>query len=150
MPKPAPSRELACLGPLGEVGGHLAIAAAARSAGRADPTKTPLVADTLRGIARQHAAVPAAAARQAPDAEGARRSSASLKIRQGGGRQVGESETCTIISVRHNRSFYLNSFSRLEGSPVSRTALYSFMGTRGLRPRGVTVYFRTDLVGTLS
>ena len=42
-----------------------ATAAAARSAGRADPTKTPLVADTLRGIARQHAAVPAAAPRQA-------------------------------------------------------------------------------------
>ena len=42
-----------------------AIAAAARSAGRADPTKTPLVADTLRGIARQHAAVPEAAPRQA-------------------------------------------------------------------------------------
>ena len=32
---------------------------------------------------------------------------------------------------------------------MSRTARYSFMGTRGLRPRGVTVYFRTDLVGTL-
>ena len=30
-----------------------------------------------------------------------------------------------------------------------RTALYGFMGTRGLQPRGVTVYFRTDLVGTL-
>ena len=42
-----------------------AIAAAARSAGRADPTKTPLVADTLRGIARQHAAAPEAAPRQA-------------------------------------------------------------------------------------
>ena len=42
-----------------------AIAAAARDAGRADPTKTPLVADTLRGIARQHAAAPAAASRQA-------------------------------------------------------------------------------------
>ena len=42
-----------------------AISAAARSAGRADPTKTPLVADTLRGIARQHAAVPEAAPRQA-------------------------------------------------------------------------------------
>ena len=42
-----------------------AIAAAARAAGRADPTKTPLVADTLRGIARQHAAVPEAAPRQA-------------------------------------------------------------------------------------
>ena len=41
------------------------IAAAARSAGRADPTKTPLVADTLRGIARQHAAAPEAAPRQA-------------------------------------------------------------------------------------
>ena len=32
---------------------------------------------------------------------------------------------------------------------MSRTARYSFIGTRGLRPRGVTVYFRTDLVGTL-
>ena len=32
---------------------------------------------------------------------------------------------------------------------MSRTARYSFMGTRGLRPRGVTVYFRTNLVGTL-
>ena len=42
-----------------------AIAAAARSAGRSDPTKTPLVADTLRGIARQHAAAPEAAPRQA-------------------------------------------------------------------------------------
>ena len=42
-----------------------AIAAAARAGGRADPTKTPLVSDTLRGIARQHAAVPAAAPRQA-------------------------------------------------------------------------------------
>ena len=42
-----------------------AIAAAYRAAGRADPTKTPLVADTLRGIARQHAAVPEAAPRQA-------------------------------------------------------------------------------------
>ena len=42
-----------------------AIAAAARAAGRPDPTKTPLVADTLRGIARQHAAVPEAAPRQA-------------------------------------------------------------------------------------
>ena len=42
-----------------------AIAAAARAAGRADPTKTPLVADTLRGIARQHAATAAAAPRQA-------------------------------------------------------------------------------------
>ena len=42
-----------------------AIPAAARAAGRADPTKTPLVADTLRGIARQHAAVPEAAPRQA-------------------------------------------------------------------------------------
>ena len=31
-----------------------------------------------------------------------------------------------------------------------RTARYSFMGTRGLRPRGVTVYFRTNRVGTLS
>ena len=31
----------------------------------------------------------------------------------------------------------------------SRTALYSFRGTRWLRPRGVTVYFRTNLVGTL-
>jgi len=41
------------------------IAAAARSAGRADPTKTPLVADTLRGIARQHAAAPEAAPRLA-------------------------------------------------------------------------------------
>ena len=37
--------------------------AAARSAGRADPTKMPLVADTLRGIVRQHAAVPDAAPR---------------------------------------------------------------------------------------
>ena len=45
-----------------------AIAAAARSAGRADPTKTPLVADTLRGIARQHAAAPEAAPRQAAGA----------------------------------------------------------------------------------
>ena len=42
-----------------------AIAAAYRAAGRADPTKTPLVADTLRGIARQHAAAPEAAPRQA-------------------------------------------------------------------------------------
>ena len=42
-----------------------AAATAARAAGRADPTKTPLVADTLRGIARQHAAVPEAAPRQA-------------------------------------------------------------------------------------
>ena len=42
-----------------------AIAAATRADGRADPTKTPLVADTLRGIARQHAAVPEAAPRQA-------------------------------------------------------------------------------------
>ena len=40
-----------------------AIAAAYRAAGRADPTKTPLVADTLRGIARQHAAAPGAAPR---------------------------------------------------------------------------------------
>ena len=40
-------------------------AAASRSAGRADPTKTPLVADTLRGIARQHAAAPEATPRQA-------------------------------------------------------------------------------------
>ena len=31
------------------------VTAACRAAGR-DPTKTPLVADTLRGIARQHAA----------------------------------------------------------------------------------------------
>ena len=42
-----------------------AIAAAYRAAGRTDPTKTPLVADTLRGIARQHAAAPEAAPRQA-------------------------------------------------------------------------------------
>ena len=42
-----------------------AIAAAARAAGRADPTKAPLVADTLRGIARQHASAPEAAPRQA-------------------------------------------------------------------------------------
>ena len=42
-----------------------AIAAACRATGRADPTKTPLVADTLRGIARQHARQPAAAPRQA-------------------------------------------------------------------------------------
>ena len=42
-----------------------AIAAAARAAGRADPTKTPLVADTLRGIARQHAATAVATPRQA-------------------------------------------------------------------------------------
>ena len=42
-----------------------AIAAASRAAGRADPTKKPLVADTLRGIARQHAAAPEAAPRQA-------------------------------------------------------------------------------------
>ena len=35
-----------------------AIAAACRAAGRADPTKTPLVADTLHGIARQHARQP--------------------------------------------------------------------------------------------
>ena len=41
-----------------------AIAAAARAGGRADPTKTPLVSDTLRGIARQHAAAPEAAPRQ--------------------------------------------------------------------------------------
>ena len=39
-----------------------AIAAACHTAGRPDPTKTPLVADTLRGIARQ----PGAAPRQAP------------------------------------------------------------------------------------
>ena len=32
---------------------------------------------------------------------------------------------------------------------MSRTARYSFMGTRGLRPRGVTVYFCTNRVGTL-
>ena len=32
---------------------------------------------------------------------------------------------------------------------MSRTALYSFMGTRGLRPRRVTVYSRTNRVGTL-
>ena len=42
-----------------------AIAAAGRAAGRPDPTKTPLVADTLRGIARQHAREPGAAPRQA-------------------------------------------------------------------------------------
>lgn len=42
-----------------------AIAAASRAAGRADPIKTPLVADTLRGIARQHAAAPEAVPRQA-------------------------------------------------------------------------------------
>ena len=42
-----------------------AIAAAARAGGWADPTKTPLVDDTLRGIARQHAAVPEEAPRQA-------------------------------------------------------------------------------------
>ena len=29
------------------------------------------------------------------------------------------------------------------GSPGSRTARYSFMGTRRLQPRDVTVYFRT-------
>ena len=40
------------------------IAAAARAGGRADPTKAPLVSDTLRGIARQHAAAPEAAPRQ--------------------------------------------------------------------------------------
>ena len=32
---------------------------------------------------------------------------------------------------------------------MSRTARYSFMGTRGLRLRGVRV-FRTNLVGTLN
>ena len=37
------------------------VAAACRAAGRPDPTKTPIVADTLRGIARQ----PGAATRQA-------------------------------------------------------------------------------------
>ena len=42
-----------------------AIAAAYRAAGGTDPTETPLVADTLRGIARQHAAAPEAAPRQA-------------------------------------------------------------------------------------
>ena len=42
-----------------------AIAAACRAAGRPDPTKTPIVADTLRGIARQHARQPEAAPRQA-------------------------------------------------------------------------------------
>ena len=42
-----------------------AIAAACRAAGRPDPTKTPLVADALRGIARQHAGQPGAAPRQA-------------------------------------------------------------------------------------
>ena len=42
-----------------------AIAAACRAGGRPDPTKTPLVADTLRGIARQHARQPGAARRQA-------------------------------------------------------------------------------------
>ena len=36
-----------------------------RAAGWPDPTKTPLVADTLRGIARQHAQQPGAAPRQA-------------------------------------------------------------------------------------
>ena len=41
------------------------IAAACRAGGRADPTKTPLVTDTLRGIARQHALQPGAAPRQA-------------------------------------------------------------------------------------
>ena len=34
-------------------------------------------------------------------------------------------------------------------SPVSRTARYRFMGTRGLRPRDVTVYFHTNPVGTI-
>ena len=42
-----------------------AIAAAFRTAGRLDPTKTALVGDVLRGIARQHAAAPGAAPRQA-------------------------------------------------------------------------------------
>ena len=37
----------------------------ARAAGRPDPTKTTIVADTLRGIARQHAQQPGAAPRQA-------------------------------------------------------------------------------------
>ena len=36
-----------------------------RPSGGADPTKTPLVSDTLSGIAHQHAAVPEAAPRQA-------------------------------------------------------------------------------------
>ena len=36
-----------------------------RAAGRPDPTKTPLVADALRGIARQHSGQPDAAPRQA-------------------------------------------------------------------------------------
>ena len=49
--------------------------------------------------------------------------------------------------VRHKRSLLPEQFSL--APPVSRTARYSFMGTRGLRPRGVTVYFRTNLVGTL-
>ena len=42
-----------------------AIGAAHRAAGAPDPTATPIVRDTLRGIARQHAAHPAAAPRQA-------------------------------------------------------------------------------------
>ena len=42
-----------------------AIAAACRASGRPDPTKTTIVADTLRGIARQHARQPGAAPRQA-------------------------------------------------------------------------------------
>ena len=42
-----------------------AIAAACRAVGRPDPTKTPLVADTLRGIARQYARQSEGAPRQA-------------------------------------------------------------------------------------
>ena len=40
-----------------------AIAAACRAAGRPDPTKTPLVADALRGIGRQQGGRPRAATR---------------------------------------------------------------------------------------
>ena len=61
-----------------------AIAAAARSAGRAErvcPTKTPLVADTLRGIARQHAAAPEAAPRQATALDDSRAKYQALRSR---------------------------------------------------------------------
>ena len=61
-----PEAESTCRGPGVVAGEGSQIAAAYRAGGRPDPTKTPILADTLRGIARQRAQQPGEARRARP------------------------------------------------------------------------------------
>ena len=98
-----------------------AIAAACRAAGQLDPTKTALVTDTLRSITRQHAAVTAAAPRQATPLD----YQTALELMQAAGRpqRRGRSrETAATAAARGRRDAAIVALSFCAGLRRSEIA----------------------------